>query len=127
MSDWNQFNAYYRILYDYLKPERVISCATGVFQSVLGTFNSDQADSAYASSDTLPGLLCFVNSPVQVRVLLGLLAYFFLTIVLIHLAWLVYGFDINELFVRSGIQQPQTQPYPNKAHYTKKTSHSSQT
>ncbi|CAI9716141.1 Hypothetical predicted protein [Octopus vulgaris] len=128
MSDWNQLNTYYRIIYDYLKPDQVISCAEGVLQSIVGTANSDQGDTTLASSDTAnaPGRLCFVNSPVQVRVLLGLLAYFFITIVLIHLAWLLYGFDINELFVRSGIQQPQAQRPRHKASYSEKISRSAQ-
>lgn len=113
MSELGQLDTYYRIVYDYLQPDRLLSCVEGVLLSVVGVSghqdqfpqvnNNDDDDSvADRASSFSSGQLWCVVSTVQSRVLLALILYFCLCLIFIHIAWLVYGQHISDLFVRSG-------------------------
>lgn len=130
MSELGQLDTYYRLLYDYFQPDRLLSCAEGVFLSVVGVKRSGRFGGAedddnnndinnnnhVGGGDPLdhhstPGhhLWCVVST-VQSRVLIALLLYFFLCLMLIRVAWLLYGQHIDDLFIRSGIEQAQQTP-----------------
>lgn len=113
MSELDQLDTYYRIVYDYLQPDRLLSCVEGVLLSVVGVSghqdkftqvnnNDDSVAERASSSSFSSGQLWCVVSTVQSRVLLALILYFCLCLIFIHIAWLVYGQHINDLFVRSG-------------------------